>query len=113
MGGGSPIGMAKAVGFQAQLPIIAIPTTYAGSEMTPVYGITHTDENPPRKVTVNDPKIAPKLVIYDPQLTLDLPARINRFHWHQRAGTLHRSVVFEDTQSAFDSRGNEWYTTYQ
>jgi maleylacetate reductase len=76
MGGGSPIGMAKAVGFQSQLPIITIPTTYAGSEMTPVYGITHTDENPPRKVTVNDPKIAPTLVIYDPQLTLDLPPEL-------------------------------------
>ena len=76
MGGGSPIGMAKAVGFQAHLPIIAIPTTYAGSEMTPVYGITHTDENPPRKVTVNDPKIVPVLVIYDPSLTLDLPAEL-------------------------------------
>jgi maleylacetate reductase len=73
MGGGSPIGMAKAVGFQLKLPIVAIPTTYAGSEMTPVYGITHTDENPPRKVTVSDPKITPRLVIYDPELTLDLP----------------------------------------
>jgi maleylacetate reductase len=77
MGGGSPIGMAKAVGFQSHLPIIAIPSTYAGSEMTPVYGMTHTDENPPRKVTVNDPKIAPKLVIYDPQLTLDLPPELS------------------------------------
>ena len=73
LGGGSAIGMAKAVGFQAGLPIIAIPTTYAGSEMTPVYGVTHTAETPPRKVTVNDPKIAPKLVFYDPELTLDLP----------------------------------------
>jgi maleylacetate reductase len=73
VGGGSPIGMAKAVGFQLHLPIIAIPTTYAGSEMTALYGITHTDENPPRKVTVNDPKITPRLVVYDPELTLDLP----------------------------------------
>jgi maleylacetate reductase len=73
MGGGSPIGMAKAVGFQLGLPIIAIPSTYAGSEMTPVYGITHTGEDPPRKVTVKDPKISPSLVIYDPELTLDLP----------------------------------------
>ena len=72
LGGGSPIGMAKAVGFQLHLLIIAIPTTYAGSEMTAVYGITHTDENPPRKVTVKDPNIAPRLVIYDPELTLDL-----------------------------------------
>ena len=91
MGGGSSIGMAKAIASaleqkrtgsparatfptdQPRVPVIAIPTTYAGSEMTPVYGITHTNENPPRKVTVNDPKIPPKLVIYDPELTLDLP----------------------------------------
>jgi maleylacetate reductase len=76
VGGGSPIGMAKATGFQLQLPIVAIPNTYAGSEMTPVYGITHTNENPPRKVTVNDPKITPRLVIYDPELTLDLPPEL-------------------------------------
>jgi maleylacetate reductase len=94
MGGGSPIGMAKAVASaleekragsparavyptdQPRVPVIAIPTTYAGSEMTPVYGITHTNENPSRKVTVNDPKIPPKLVIYDPDLTLDLPAEL-------------------------------------
>jgi maleylacetate reductase len=76
LGGGSPIGMAKAIGFQLNLPIIAIPTTYAGSEMTAVYGITHTNENPPRKVTVSDPKITPRLVLYDPQLTLDLPPEL-------------------------------------
>ena len=87
MGGGSPIGMAKAVAFaleekraraaspteQPLIPVVAIPTTYAGSEMTAVYGITHTRENPPRKITASDPKIAPKLIIYDPELTLDLP----------------------------------------
>ena len=73
MGGGSSVGMAKAVGFQLQLPIIAIPTTYAGSEITPVYGITHTDEDPPRKVTVSDLKIVPSLVLYDPDLTISLP----------------------------------------
>jgi maleylacetate reductase len=81
MGGGSPIGMAKAVAYtsattfpeNASLAIIAIPTTYAGSEMTAVCGITHSRENPPRKITVSDPRIAPKLVIYDPELTLDLP----------------------------------------
>jgi len=94
LGGGSPIGMAKAVSFaleekrtahstrsaspteQPLIPVIAIPTTYAGSEMTAVYGITHTKETPPRKITVSDPKIAPKLVIYDPELTLDLPPQL-------------------------------------
>ena len=91
MGGGSPLGMAKAAasaleekrtGYPARaviptdqplFPVVAIPTTYAGSEMTAVYGITHSRENPARKATVSDPKIAPKLVIYDPELTLDLP----------------------------------------
>ena len=90
MGGGSPIGMAKAVASalennltgrparaahptdQPLIPVIAVPTTYAGSEMTAVYGITHTREVPPRKVTVSDPKNAPKLIIYDPELTLVL-----------------------------------------
>jgi len=82
MGGGSSIGMAKAVSYalsaafpsnQPFIPVIAIPSTYAGSEMTAVYGITQAGETPPRKVTVRDAKIAPKLVIYDPLLTLDLP----------------------------------------
>jgi maleylacetate reductase len=87
MGGGSPIGMAKALAprlaehhpaqsAQAgrRLPaVIAIPTTYSGSEMTPIYGITHGSETPPRKVTASDPRSAPTLVVYDPELTLDLP----------------------------------------
>jgi maleylacetate reductase len=58
---------------QRLFPVMAIPTTYAGSEMTPVYGITHTNEDPPRKVTVNNPKSLPRLVIYDPKLTINLP----------------------------------------
>ncbi len=89
LGGGSPIGMAKAIahGLEAshsgspnpaspmepsQFGVIAIPTTYAGSEMTAVYGTTRSRENPPRKVTVSDPRIAPRLILYDPKLTLDL-----------------------------------------
>jgi maleylacetate reductase len=85
LGGGSPIGMAKALGAallekravrpagDSPVPVVAIPTTYAGSEMTPVYGITQHSEGAAHKITANDPKVAPKLVIYDPQLTLDLP----------------------------------------
>jgi maleylacetate reductase len=91
LGGGSPIGMAKAVSAaleeqrtgrptrtasptdQPLVPVAAIPTTYAGSEMTPIYGITHHTDGATRKITLNDPKVAPRLVIYDPQLTLDLP----------------------------------------
>ncbi len=86
LGGGSSTGMAKAVSFaleqaeetssngeRARVPVIAIPTTYAGSEMTPVYGVTHHDRTPPRKVTVTDPRITPALTLYDPLLTLNLP----------------------------------------
>jgi alcohol dehydrogenase class IV len=93
LGGGSPIGMAKAISMaleakrtgrevahaayltqQPVVPSIAIPTTYAGSEMTPTYGITRTmEDGSTRKVTVSDPKIVPKLAIYDPLLTLDTP----------------------------------------
>lgn len=87
MGGGSPVGLAKAVssGLEAirtegpgrtsdspGVPVIAIPTTYAGSEMTPVYGVTRHGDGAPRKVTVTDPKVAPRLTIYDPSLTLNL-----------------------------------------
>jgi alcohol dehydrogenase class IV len=61
---------------QPLIPVVAIPTTYAGSEMTPVYGVTHTAESPPRKITVSDPRIAPKLILYDPRLTLDLPPEV-------------------------------------
>lgn len=94
LGGGSAIGTAKAVSMaleelrtgrparaaspmdQPLIPVIAIPTTYAGSEMTPVYGVTRHVDGQERKVTVSDPKIAPKLVIYDPLLTLDVPPRV-------------------------------------
>lgn len=82
MGGGSPIGMAKAVsaavekGSSTNVPVIAIPTTYAGSEMTAVFGVTRSKEDPPRKVTVHHPKSVPRLVIYDPTLTVDLPPKL-------------------------------------
>jgi maleylacetate reductase len=61
---------------RAQVPVIAIPTTYAGSEMTPVYGITRMVDGQARKQTGSDPRITPQLVIYDPRLTLDLPPEI-------------------------------------
>jgi maleylacetate reductase len=94
MGGGSSIGMAKALGValeekrtgqlaraaiptdQPLIPVIAIPTTYAGSEMTPTFGITYHNVGAARKVTLTDAKITPKLVVYDPLLTLNLPPEI-------------------------------------
>jgi maleylacetate reductase len=55
---------------------MAVPTTYAGSEMTPVYGITRVQDGQARKQTVSDPRITPQFVIYDPQLTLSLPPQV-------------------------------------
>jgi maleylacetate reductase len=68
-GGGSTIGLGKAIALHSSLPIVAVPTTYAGSEMTPIYGLTESGI----KRTGRDRKVLPKTVIYDPLLTLDLP----------------------------------------
>jgi alcohol dehydrogenase class IV len=94
LGGGSAVGIAKAVSIaleemrtkhparaayptdQPLIPVIAIPTTYAGSEITATYGMTREVNGVSTKVVIADPKIAPKAVIYDPLLTLDLPARV-------------------------------------
>ena len=67
VGGGSAIGLGKAIALKHDLPIVAVPTTYAGSEMTPVWGLT-TDG---RKETGRDPKVLPRSVVYDPELTLE------------------------------------------
>ncbi|SER79610.1 maleylacetate reductase [Psychrobacillus sp. OK032] len=72
IGGGSPIGLAKALALHTSLPIIAIPTTYAGSEMTPIWGITENGV----KTTGNNTIVKPKTVIYDPELTVTLPADV-------------------------------------
>ena len=69
-GGGSATGTAKAVALTTGLPVVAIPTTYAGSEVTPVWGLTEGS----RKTTGTDPAVLPRVVVYDPELTTGLPA---------------------------------------
>ena len=69
IGGGSTIGAAKAVALTARLPIVAVPTTYAGSEVTPVWGLTENG----RKTTGTDPAVLPRVVVYDPELLSTLP----------------------------------------
>lgn len=69
VGGGSTIGLGKAIALESSLPIIAIPTTYAGSEMTPIYGITESGA----KKTGRDIRVLPKTVLYDPDLSVGLP----------------------------------------
>ncbi|HET9600112.1 MAG TPA: maleylacetate reductase [Acidimicrobiales bacterium] len=72
LGGGSSTGLAKALALSHDLPILAVPTTYAGSEMTPIYGLTGGRH----KQTGRDVRVLPKVVVYDPELTLDLPTGI-------------------------------------
>lgn len=69
IGGGSTIGLGKAISIRTGMPHICIPTTYAGSEMTPILGETADGA----KTTRSDPKILPGTVIYDVDLTMTLP----------------------------------------
>jgi len=69
IGGGSTIGFGKAIALSSSLPVLAVPTTYSGSEMTTIWGISEGGA----KKTGRDAKVLPKAVIYDPQLTLGLP----------------------------------------
>jgi maleylacetate reductase len=71
VGGGSTIGFGKAIALTSGLPIIAVPTTYSGSEMTTIWGISEGGA----KKTGRDPKVLPKTVIYDAELTLALSPR--------------------------------------
>jgi alcohol dehydrogenase class IV len=73
IGGGSTVGVGKGLALETGLPIVAVPTTYAGSEMTPIYGITEGGV----KKTGRDRKVLPKTVIYDVDLTLSLPPQIS------------------------------------
>jgi maleylacetate reductase len=69
VGGGSAIGLGKAVALERGLPVVAVPTTYAGSEMTSVWGLTEDGA----KRTGRDPRVQPVAVVYDPELTVSMP----------------------------------------
>ena len=84
LGGGSSTGLAKALALSHGVPIVAVPTTYAGSEQTPIYGLTGGRH----KQTGKDPIVLPKVVVYDPELTLGLPAAGHRSERVQRARPL-------------------------
>jgi alcohol dehydrogenase class IV len=73
VGGGSTIGLAKAIAMESRLPILAIPTTYSGSEMTAIHGITEAGI----KRTGRDQGVLPRTVIYDPVLTVGLPVVVS------------------------------------
>ncbi|CAJ1580058.1 iron-containing alcohol dehydrogenase [[Mycobacterium] wendilense] len=72
VGGGSATGLAKAVAYRSGLRILCVPTTYAGSEMTPIWGQTDAL----KKTTARDNKVLPATVIYDPLLLVPLPGPV-------------------------------------
>jgi len=69
IGGGSSVGLAKAIALNTDQPQIVLPTTYAGSEATSILGQTAGKE----KRTLRSPKVQPEVIIYDVDLTLTLP----------------------------------------
>ncbi len=73
IGGGSAIGLGKALALRTDLPQIVVPTTYAGSELTPMLGQTEAG----RKTTQRSPAVLPETVIYDVELSLSLPVSVS------------------------------------
>jgi maleylacetate reductase len=73
VGGGSATGLAKAVALRHDVQILAVPTTYAGSEMTPIWGLTAGAE----KRTGRDARVLPRAVVYDPVLTYTMPPSLS------------------------------------
>jgi maleylacetate reductase len=72
-GGGAAIGLAKIIARDLGLPIIAVPTTYSGSEATSIWGLSEGE----RKFTGKDTRVLPRTIVYDPELTLALPAAVS------------------------------------
>jgi maleylacetate reductase len=107
VGGGSTTGLAKAIALTSGLPIIAVPTTYAGSEATNVWGLTEAE----RKTTGVDDRVLPVAVVYDPELTLSLPVELSvasGFNgiahcvdsmWAPRADPINRALAIEGTRA--------------
>jgi maleylacetate reductase len=72
-GGGAAIGLAKIIARDRELPILAVPTTYSGSEATAIWGMSEGE----RKFTGKDARVLPRTIVYDPDLTLALPAAVS------------------------------------
>lgn len=110
IGGGSTVGTAKAVALTSGLPVLAVPTTYAGSEATPVWGLTHAGS----KTTGSDRRVLPRTVVYDPELTVTLPVRLSvasglnalahcvDAQWSPGANPINRALALEGVQALTD-----------
>ncbi|MEU3795635.1 maleylacetate reductase [Streptomyces fructofermentans] len=107
VGGGSTTGLAKAIALTTGLPIIAVPTTYAGSEATPVWGLTENAV----KTTGTDPRVLPRAIVYDAELTLSLPVELSVASglnalahcvdslWAPRADPLNQALALEGARA--------------
>ena len=103
VGGGSTTGLAKAIALTTGLPIVAVPTTYAGSEATDVWGLTQGE----RKTTGQDAKVLPRSVVYDAGLLVSLPVELSVASglnavahcvdsmWAPRADPINRALALE------------------
>lgn len=94
IGGGSAIGLGKALALRSDLPQICIPTTYAGSEMTPILGQTENGV----KTTLRSPAVLPETVIYDVELTLSLPISLS--------GTSGMNAIAHAAEALYAADGN-------
>lgn len=107
IGGGSTLGTAKAVALTSGVPVLAVPTTYAGSEATPVYGLTDAG----RKTTGVDHRVLPRTVVYDPELSLTLPVGLSvasglnalahgvDSQWAPQANPINRALALEGVRT--------------
>ena len=73
LGGGSTTGLGKAMAYRTDILQVVVPTTYAGSEVTPILGQTENGA----KTTLRSPRVVPEVVIYDPDLTTGLPVAMS------------------------------------
>ena len=103
VGGGSTTGLGKAIALQSSLPVLAVPTTYAGSEMTPIWGITDKG----LKKTGRDPRVLPRTVIYDPELTLSLPAGLSVTSGMNAIAHAAEGLYAQDTNPVMDLMAEE------
>ena len=101
VGGGSAIDTAKAASAASGLPLVSVPTTYSGAEWTEFFGV----RDPDRKLRGGGAGARLHAIVYEPELTLDLPRRRDRRHGAERARALRRGALRRGAQRRGRRRG--------